>query len=381
MKRRERGEGSVYQRADGRWCSSIGLGYDAGRYQRKVFYGKTRKEVAEKLKAARVQRDQGMTVRTERQTVAQYLTTWLATVKPGLAPGSYARYEQIVRLHLIPAIGQHRLTKLTAEHVAALLAAKAETGTLSPTSISYIRLVLSIALKQAMTWRLIAWNVASVVPGPKATPREVPTLTMDDIARFLAATHGERLAALFVLALLAGLRHGELLGLRWDDVDLDASTIRIQRALVRVGSTNALRAPKTAMSRRTVGLPLVAVLALRERAAHQTEERRAAGASWTEQGFVFTNATGAPISQRTVLEHLQRIVERARLPRMRLHDLRHGYASLLLAQNVHPKVVQEALGHSTIGITMDLYSHVLPTARREIVSRLDALLTVDETVN
>lgn len=375
MARRGHNEGTICQRPDGRWTAALNLGYDeAGKRQRKYFYGKTRKEVADKLKAAQREHDAGLPVAVERQTVGQFLDRWLCDVaKPKVAPKTFASYSDIVRLHLKPTLGRHQLSKLTPQHVQALIQAKTDAG-LSPRTVSYIRTVLRIALAQAVKWDMVARNVATLVDPPRAHRTEIRPLTPDQARAFLEAVTGDRLEGLYRVALAMGLRQGEALGLRWEDIDLDQRTLRIRVALQRIDGKLTLKEPKTEKSRRTLTMPTPLVRALTAHRDRQAFERAKAGDRWIETGLIFTTPIGTPLEPSNVTKRFQELLRRSGLPHQRFHDLRHCCASLLLAQNVPARVVMDILGHTQISTTLDLYSHVMPAAHQEAADLMGRIL-------
>jgi integrase len=376
--RRGHGEGSISQRQDGRWTARVDLGYVNGKRKRKQIYGKTRKEVAEQLKVLLLQQHQGLPIAPERQTVEQFLHRWLADVVAGsVRPRTYDSYRTTVQRHILPPLGRQPLVKLNAQHITALLKAKSTEG-LSPRTVKYIRTVLRIALNQAVKWDLIPRNVVSVVPAPRIERYEVGTFTPEQAQQFLNAVKGDRLEALYTVALALGLRQGEALGLRWADVDLDHGILRVRTALQRIDGKLTLVPPKTEKSKRTIDLPPIAVQTLRAHYARQLEERLQAGAQWQDYGLVFASRMGTPLEKSGVGKRFRALLGNAGLPLMRFHDLRHCCASLLLAQNVHPKIVQEILGHSQISMTLDLYSHVLPSAKRAAAHMMDDMLRAND---
>ncbi len=366
MGKRGQNEGSIFRRKDGRWAATVSLGYQNGRRLRKSFYGETRREVQERLTQALRDQQLGLPIAIERQTVGQFLQNWLIeSVKPSVRPKTYNSYEQLIRLHLAPALGRTPLQKLAPQHVQAFLNAKLAFG-LSPRTVQYLRATLRCALNQALRWGLVARNVAALVDSPQVKRHEIQTLDPHQARVFLNAVKGNRLEALYSVALALGLRQGEALALRWADVDFGNATIRVQAALQRIDGKLQLVEPKTAQSRRTINLPATVETALREHRVRQLEDRLASGGRWQESDLVFTTAFGSPLDGRTVTKQFQRILERAGLPRIRFHDLRHTCASLLLAQGVHPRAVMETLGHSQISLTMNTYSHVMPALRKEV---------------
>jgi len=379
MSKRGQNEGTICKRDDGRWVAALNLGYTVGkdgtrRRHRKWFYGATRREVQEALTKALRDHQQGLPVAVEKQTVAQYLDRWLADVaKPSLRPSTFTSYESYVRLHIKPALGHHQLAKLAPQHVQAFLNAKGASG-LSPRTVQYLRAILRRALGQALRWGLVARNVATLVDPPRSRRPEVRPLSPEQARAFLESVKGDRLEALWSVAVAVGLRQGEALGLRWDDVDLDGGTLRVRHAMQRVGGKPTFVEPKTDRSRRTIALPASIVAALRAHKVRQLEERLLAGGRWHDWGLVFPSTIGTPLDGANVTKRLQAHLERVGLPRQRFHDLRHCCASLLLAQGVHPRVVMEVLGHSQIALTMDTYSHVMPTMQREAAALMDGIL-------
>jgi integrase len=374
MARRGQNEGSIYRRNDGRWAAAISLGYRNGRRYRKAFYGKTRKEVQERLTAALRSHEQGLAVAPERQTVRQFLEAWLEeSAKPNLRPRTYEGYAGHVHAHIVPVLGHIRLARLTPPAVQGFLNQKRQEG-YAPRTIQYMHAVLRRALGQAYRWGLVAQNVATLVERPKAARQEVQPLSPEQARALLAAVQGDRLEALYSVALAVGLRKGEALGLSWDDLDLEAGTLRVRAALQRVNGKLQLVEPKTDRSRRTIALPQSAIVSLRKHRVRQMQERLLAGSRWEETGLVFTTTIGTPIDPRNVTRHFKNVLKKGALSEKRFHDLRHTCASLLLVQGVHPRVVMEVLGHSQISMTMDTYSHVMPVLQRHAAAQIDALL-------
>jgi integrase len=368
--RRGNGEGSITRLADGRWQARVSL--PNGR--RKAFYGKTRREAAEKLTRALAAQQQGLPLVGERQTVGQFLTHWLEDVaRPSVRPRTYASYAQLLRLHLLPELGRVPLAKLSPQHVQSFLNRKRAAG-LSARTVQYLHAVLRRALGQAERWGLVARNVARLVVPPTAERPDVQPLTIEQARQLIAAARGDRLEALYTVAVAIGLRQGEALGLRWQDIDLDRGLLTVARQLQRIDGTLVLTEPKTARSRRTLQLPAVAIEALRAHKRRQLEARLAAGPAWQDSGLVFTTAIGTPLDARNVVRHFHALLARAGLPRMPFHTLRHTAASLLLAQGLDIRVVQQVLGHSQIALTANLYAHVAPTLLKDAAARMDAML-------
>jgi integrase len=371
LAKRANGEGSIHKRKDGRWAASVSV----GRGKRQHFLSKDRDVVARKLRAALKGQDDGLPVVVEKQTVEQFMQSWLKATKPKLRERTWVRYEQYVRLHIVPSLGKLQLAKLTPQHVQRLYAERLHAGA-SPTTVHHLHAVLHRALKQAVRWNLVARNVADLVDPPRIAHHEIATLDPTAAQRLIAAAGQDRLEALYVLALTTGMREGELLGLRWRDLDLDGGALEVRGSLQRVPSGFVLAEPKTARSRRRVGLTPTAVAALRRHRARQSEERLRLGAGWkNDLDLVFTDESGKPVDATKFLRNsFIPLLERAGLPAMRFHDLRHTAATLLLGRGVHPKIVSEMLGHAQIGITLDLYSHVTPTMQREATAAMEGIV-------
>ncbi len=375
--RRGHGEGSIYQRAsDGLWIASVNLGYGLdGKRKRRTFYGKTRKEVAERLKAALREQQQGTLAAARRETVAQYLERWLTEcAKPSVRPTTYEGYAVLTRRHLIPALGHLPLQKLDSQHIQALLNAKLEAG-YSTRTVQYLLVLLRLSLGKALEWEIVSRNVAKRVDPPRQCRREIQPFTKEQAKLFRAAVRGDRLEALYTAALALGLRRGEVLGLRWEDVDLEQGTLTVRASLQRVDGKLQLAEVKTRGSRRTVRMPKVALEALRSHRTRQLEEQLAGGTRWKDSGHVFVSTIGTPLEPRRLNRLFDALLNTAGLPDIRFHDLRHTTATLLLADGVPVKMVSEMLGHSTTSMTLDTYSHVLESMRYEAADKMDELLS------
>ncbi len=374
MSRRGNNEGSIYKRTDGRWAATVNLGWQGGKRKRKTFYGKTRRVVQEQLTAALRAQQQGLPMVSEHQTVELFLSRWLAdSVKPRLKPRTHQSYFEIVRLHLLPSLGHISLGKLTPQQVQTLINDKLSSG-LSPRRVEYIHAVLRSALSQAEKWGLIPRNVARLVEAPRVKHHEIEPFSPDEARCFVEAIRGERLEALYYLTLAVGVRQGEALGLSWSDVDLEGRNMTVRANLQRIDGEFLLEEPKSSRGRRNIPLPQPVVGTLRGHKIRQLQERLAAGPHWVDSGLVFTTELGGPLSDHHVRRRHYKILRKAGLRRQRFHDLRHAFASLMLAHNVHPRVVMETLGHSTFKLTMDTYSHVIPQVQREAADQMGEIL-------
>ena len=378
--RSRRGDGAVYQRKDGKWVGEATIGRRAdGARMRRYVYADTREEAQEKLRKLLYERDRGLLADPAKQTVGQFLVSWLEDVaKPTVRPRTYERYELVIRRHLCPGIGSILLSKLGPQHVQNLYRRMTEAGLTSTTRQAHA--ILHKALGQAAKWNLVPRNVADLVDAPRVPKKEMRVLTPEEAQRFLAAAEGDRFHALYVLAVTCGLRQGELLGLKWEDVNLERGTLQVRRQPQWVRAEGEERKgkkraePKSAKSRRVIVLPAVAVAALKRHKVRQTEERLRLGEVWQDYGFVFTTEIGTPVHKSNLLSRsFYPLLEKAGLPRVRFHDLRHTCATVLLAHGVHPKLVQEQLGHSQISLTLDTYSHVLPALQRECAATMDGI--------
>jgi integrase len=377
MSKRNAGEGSIFQRSDGRWSAILNLGFENGKRRRKYLYGATAQEVQDALLRARNDQKLGLPIIVERQTVAQFLDAWLQdSVKPSVRALTFEQYGQHLKLYLKPLLGHHPLAKLAPQHVRAFITRKLADG-LSPRTVQLSLAILRRALGQALKDGLIPRNVAKLVDAPRWRRPEILPWTPDEAGKFVTAIVGERLEAAYLVALSLGLRRGEVLGLRWSDVNLEAKTVTIAQSLARIGGKGGslqFVEPKSSQSRRTLPLHDGLVAALKTHRRHQLEERLAAGSLWIDGGLVFTSGIGTPLEPRRLNADFERIVAGASVRRIRFHDLRHSAASYLLALGVHPRVVMELLGHSQISLTMETYSHVMPDAMREAVGRIESML-------
>lgn len=378
QKHRGHNEGSIFQRKDGRWVAELSEGRDESgkRQPPRRWYGETRKEVAEELTAALRDKQQGLLPKASKQTVGQFLDAWMEdVVKGSVRPTTYETYRNVLK-HAEP-IRDILLMKLTPQDLQRLYAnirsAKDEDKRLGRTT-QVLHAVLHKALGQAVKWGLVPRNVTEAVERPKAQTKEFRPLTKEEADGLLKAAEGDRLYALYVLALTAGLRFGELLGLRWEDIDLDKGILTVKHQVRMVDEEPQFIPLKTAKSRRTIRLPSLAVTALRKHRTRQLEERLRLGEVWRDYDLVFCTEVGTPLSESNVRNRsFHPLLKKAGLPRIRFHDLRHTCATLLLAQGVHPKLVQEQLGHSAIGMTLDTYSHVVPSMMDQVAGAMDSI--------
>ncbi|MFG3109389.1 tyrosine-type recombinase/integrase [Streptomyces tendae] len=394
---RANGDGTVYQRKDGRW-EAAGYVLAPGNTRKRVrVYGTTRKEALDKLTEKISASNRGVPVPSVQGSVSAYLTYWLEAVAiHQLRENTHTRYTTCVNQHLIPGLGKKKLAKLTAKDVRSWLnqlrttcqcctrcidarrdqprccaAGQCCHKALSPLTLTYIHSVLKSALEHAVREEEIPRNVARNVRTGTPRPRRFEPLTADEARQFLAATRGHRLHALFELALHTGLRKGELLGLRWEDLNLDAGTAAIRRTLQRTSTGGLTTLPtKTRASERRIALPARCVQSLKLHNEQQKREREAAGTTWQHDGHVFTTAQGRPIDPTNLTRTFTTLLRTAGLRRIRFHDLRHSTATLLLEQGVELVVIKELLGHAHIGVTATVYAHVRIRLQRDAIDLL-----------
>ena len=331
----------------------------------------TRKECESRLRAAIAAAESGKALATSKMTLGHFTEQWLETIE---RPATFRRYADTMRIHVLPSLGSAQLAKIGPPHLQKLYKDKLESG-LSPTTVNFLHVTLHGALKQAVRWGLIERNPTELVDPPRRTQPEFETWSAEQTRSGLATGDETGLAALWRLALLTGMRRGELLGLKWEDIDFATGTLSVRRTLTRgKGGTWELGQPKTKSGRRSIALPASCVEALKRHRAHQAEERLRLGPIWEGQGFIFTSHTGHPLHVNTLMYQFKKLIEAADVPSIRFHDLRHTCATLLLSQGVHPKIVQERLGHANISMTLDHYSHVTPDMQRQAADTLDAAL-------
>jgi integrase len=368
-----------------RWSIVLDAGEtEDGRRRQKWYSGfKTEKEASIKLTELLHQLDTGTYVQPSKETVATFLRRWLDDYARGnVAPRTFEGYEHIIRRHLIPTLGSIVLTKLTPQRIQAYYAEKGKSGTLtghgilSPRTIRHHHVTLHGALQTAVRWGLLVRNPADAVTSPRFERRDMQTLDDDGLRSFLAVARSTQWYAPFYLSLFTGMRRSELLALRWDDVDLAIGRVSVNRSLHRLRDRSIVfRQPKTAKGRRMIALPPSATLVLAEHREQDVAHRILLGQPLiTGADLVFARIDGSPIPPDSMTQAWASIAKKSGFVGLRLHDARHMHASLLLKQGVHPKIVQERLGHATIATTLDIYSHVAPGMQEAAALRFDSVL-------
>lgn len=364
-KHRKNGEGTLFKRKDGRWQAS----FITENGKRQYVYGKTQKEALEKLRKSQQEDKQGILATGPSQPLGEYITQWLEHVhKPTIRISSYVTYQSLIRAHIIPDLGHIALQKLTPQRIQKFYSELLEDG-LSPQTVSSIHAILLSALDNAVRWNLIARNVVSLVSAPHIERHEAIVLNAEEAKKLLEIVKGNRMFAIILIAVTTGLRRGEILSLHWNDINLQDGTLYAHRTMNRFAGYGFVENDsKTKSSRRKITLPEVVVDALVEHKSMQDNRRENAGPKWVERNLVFCNATGNYIQPGYVRIRFHELIAKVGLPAMRFHDLRHSAATILLIMGVHPKVVQELLGHSSIAITMNVYSHLLPSMQGDAMN-------------
>ena len=372
-RKRVSGEGTYKKRKDGRWEAQYTIHTLSGT-KRKSVYGRTKQEVAEKLRKAIAERDDGLAFDAENLTLAEYLKRWLeGSVQGSVAKSTFERYEQLSRVHIVPALGKVKLKKLTPAHVQSLYRTKIDEG-LAERTVEYIHATLRKALGQAVKWQLVSRNVAEAATAPRPRKREMMAFDREQARRLLDAARDDRLEALYVLAVTAGLRQGELLGLKWADLDLEEGTLSVRRSL-RIDKDGAhYTEGKRDRSRRRIELGAGTVGALRTHRKRQVEERVRYGGLWEDHSLVFCQKDGRPVRRWNLEREFYKLLKSAGLPKMTFHGLRHTCASLMILDNTSAKVVSEMLGHADVAFTLRVYSHVLPGMQRSAADGLNEML-------
>lgn len=400
-KKRRPGEGSVYRRGN-RWTGAVDLGYVDGpggkRRRRITVNGETAEEVAKSMRLVRARADVGLIIPDGQTSTADFLRSWLETKSGSIRATTVTIYRRAIETHLIPFLGHHRLDRLSPVHVQGFISAKLAAG-MSATTVRTTTIVLIGALKSAQEWGLVSRNVASIARLPPPRRYEARPLSGDEARSFLSMIEGSPFAALYWLLIGTGLRIGEALGLRWQDVDLEAGLIHVRHSLQKVKAgvtvtgagfvplttTAALVPPKTPSSRVTLAVPAVVVEVLRQHRGNQAAERQAAGDAWRDHGLVFTTPTpkkpghnlppGSPVDYKAAMTRFKEALAAADLPPIRLHDLRHTCAVLLIeGGDGNLKQVQRQMRHSNIGTTLDVYGHVSDALQARAARNMDDLL-------
>lgn len=394
MKKRGNREGSIYQRkSDNRWCATIRL-KDHGR---KYVYGTTRDAAQKALRKLQNDDDNGQHIKTPKANAGAFLTQWLEHMKDRVRPNTLKSYRDVIECHIRPALGTERLTALTPYHIERVLSTVRDKG-LSARTVGYVHAVMRMALRDAERWELVRRNVAALVRAPKREAAEVQPLTDDELKAFLNTLKGHQHEALFLVAVTMGLRKGELLALRWEDlkgvmrgesilgspgdrrgdwtspgldvgISDDLPTLCVRRTLQH----GQMLPPKTKSSVRDLRIPNGTLEALKAWRTRQLEMRMKAGERWQEHGYVYTTPIGTLLDERNVTREYEAILKAAKIPRHRFHDLRHTCATHLLRNGARIEDVSKMLGHSNTSTTLNVYLHALGGGS-EVASIMDRIV-------
>ena len=376
-------KGHIKKRGRRSWAVKLDMGRDPITGKRRTKWHTirgTKRDAERERNRLLYELDEGLYVEPTPETVKAYLPRWLAHVGPNVRATTLQRYREIVEHHLIPAIGHHQLAKLKPIQVSdawanALANGRRDgKGGLSAQTVKHLHRVLSQALKQAVRWQIIARNPCDAIDAPRPQRQEMTIVSDDEAARLLDAIAQTRMHLPVLLAVTTGMRRGEILGMRWRDVELDGAALSVSQTLEHTKDGLKFAPPKTARSRRRISLPALTFEALRRHKARQARELLALGVRKGDDGLVVCRRDGEPIRPRSITREFTRLVARADVPRVRFHDLRHTHISHLLLSCVHPKVASERAGHASVSITLDTYSHVLPGLQENAASRIDDLL-------
>jgi integrase len=375
--------GSIQKRGQRSWRLVFDLERDhtGRRKQKTLTFRGTKRDAEAELSRVLAEIENGGFVDAGNLTVAEFLDRWLEHVSAKTATKTHERYAEIVRLGLTPRIGSIKLAKLRPIEIQNLYAEALKSGRvhgkggLSARSVLHYHRILNQALKMAVRWQLLPHNPADPVEPPRPEQREMVALNEDQTITLIESVKGKALYIPVLLAVTTGMRRGEVLALRWSNIDLDKATLSVTQTLEksREGGLR-FKQPKTPKSRRTISLPSITVDALRQHRIAQAQLYLRLGLGWDETGLICAKGADEPINPNTLTSGFTSHVRNMSIPRVRFHDLRHTHATQLLKEGVHPKVAQERLGHATIAVTLDLYSHVMPGMQEDAAARVDRAL-------
>lgn len=378
-------KGHIRERSPGKWAIVLDVGEAdprTGKKKRKWHsFAGTKREAQNECSRLINELATGTYVEPTKQTLAEYLDEWLAFVKPSVAPKTHERYAEICRKSLVPMIGPTTLAKLKTDKIDAAFSKALQEGRrdgqggLAPRTVHHMRRVLIKALSQAVTWDRLTKNPATATTPPKVERKKMLAYDMDQTATLIDAMRPTRMFMPMYLAVTCGLRRGEILALRWRHVELgdNLRRISVEESAEQTKEGVRYKEPKSGRAR-TVALSKTVVAELKAHRARQAEEQLRLGIRPDGDSFVIAQVDGQALQPRSLTHEWVRVLGKTSLPRIRFHDLRHTHASQMLSAGVHPKVASERLGHSTIGITLDLYSHVMPGMQADAAEQVDAAL-------
>ena len=368
VKRRGNNEGTIYQRKNGRWVAQVRI---EGRRLSKSF--STQKEARRWIREMQDQIENGLSADGFKMTVHDLFKMWLESIQGSVRPRTLDQYQGVVRNHLEPVLGEIKLRELQPYQIQQLYNSLLAEGK-SNRTVQLVHSVIHRALVVGQQLGLVGRNPASAVTPPKVPQKEMQVLDDNQARQLLIAAQGDRYEAMYYLAITTGLRQGELLGLKWDDIDFSSGILQVKRQLQRVpGKGVRLSEPKTKAGRRQIQLGPESVNQLITHRKRQDIERE--GDRWEEHGLIFPSSVGTPTGQRNLIRSYKRLLKKAGLPNIRFHDLRHTAATLMLLNGIPLIVVSRRLGHSKPSVTLDIYGHYLPGMQAEAAVMMDELVT------
>lgn len=365
-KRRGHNEGSVYFDASrNRWVAAISI--SPGR--RKKFYFEKKQDAVKKKNEALRELEQGTLATGTQRKLGEYLESWIENVhKNNIRISTYVKYKKLIK-YIVADLGEVWLQKLTPEQVQQFYAKKRKDG-LSSKTVHEIHGVLHLALKHAVRWNYVSRNVCDLLDSPRVVSRRGTPLTLDQARRLLEGIQGHRLEAVLMMAMITGMRKGEILALRWSDVDFERQVLHVLRTVDYIPPYGYVEnEPKTQAGKRTIDLPEFFLEMLKQHRVKQSKQRLKVGEAWENRDLVFADLAGGYLNPIHVLRMFKKILQQAGLPHMHFHDLRHSAATILISMGIHPKVIQELLGHSDISITLGIYGHLFPSMQQDVVER------------
>lgn len=369
-RRRGNNEGSLFQRKDGLWCAQVSL---EGR--RLTKYAKTQKECRSWIKETIAKIDGGLTFEATLMTMERFFELWLNGKELSRRPGTVENYRKITNSYILPKIGQMRLQDLTPTHITQLYLLLKEEGK-GARSVQAVHVILHCALKQAVREGLLGRNPVDAVDRPRVEQTETQILSEEQARRLLAVASGSLYETVFCLALISGMRKGELLGLKWSDLDQTKGTILVQRQLQLIKPEGyVLVPPKTKAGKRQIKLGQGMLAKLENHRKNQETLKAAAGDKWKENNLIFTSSIGTYMDQSRVHKEFKRLLTKAELPNLRFHDLRHTSLSFLLENGTPVNTVQQRAGHSKASVTVDIYGHAMSGSQNQAADRIDELVT------
>ncbi|MEI5679563.1 MULTISPECIES: site-specific integrase [unclassified Mesorhizobium] len=374
-------KGHVTERSPGKWAIVLDIYDEKGKRRRKwhTFHTTSKRKAEEECSRLITAIKSGNYVEPTKQTISEYLNEWLKFVKPSVAPKTHERYAEILQKGVAPLLGDVTLAKLKTDRIDGAFA-KALTegrrdgkGGLSPRTVHHMRRVLIKALNQAVTWDRLTKNPAVATTPPKLERKKMLAYDASQTATLIDELRPTRMFIPTLLAVMCGLRRGEALALRWRNVDLEGKSIAVIESAEQTKDGVRYKEPKSGKAR-TVAMSSTVVTELKAHRARQAEEQLRLGVRPEAESFVVAQVDGSPLQPRSLTHEWVRVIGKTSLPRIRFHDLRHTHASQMLSSGVHPKIASERLGHSTIGITLDLYSHVMPGMQADAAEQVDAAI-------